>query len=378
MVDVVVDQKPFDKPAYDQSVIPKAVRKRADAVAAFYAQQPQQSSPDGAPPQPSEPSESQLVPAQETSIPQVPDTPVPVLDPAPAVSPPPPPQSDDPNILRSRTLSKEGRQTNKELAEKLEATTKKLEAYEKDLGQLQEQYYREIVQAQRAMNVQQPPPPPPLPQYLTPDDEKNYGRELLDVSQRAALQAIAPHLQQTETRMQQLARENADLRAQQIHERRRILDSQVEQAIPDYREFDRNPRWHKWLLGIDLMSGRVRQQLLNEAISAGNAPRVLSFFRGFQNEEIATGHQQPPQPSPAHAPPKEAAIDLAALASPGRARLATGGETSVPADKPFYTRDQLKALYSQHRRGVYVGREAEWARIDADIIAASREGRIRQ
>jgi hypothetical protein len=178
--------------------------------------------------------------------------------------------------------------------------------------------------------------------------------------------------------MQQLARENADLRAQQVRERRRMLDSQVEQAIPDYREFDHNPRWHKWLLGIDLMSGRVRQQLLNEAISAGNAPRVLSFFRGFQNEEIATGHQQPPQPSPAHAPPKEAAIDLAVLASPGRARLATGGDTSIPADKPFYTRDQLKALYSQHRRGAYVGREAEWARIDADIIAAAREGRIRQ
>ena len=37
---------------------------------------------------------------------------------------------------------------------------------------------------------------------------------------------------------------------------------------------------------------------------------------------------------------------------------------------------QIQALYEAHRRGAYAGREAEWARIDADIIAAAREGRI--
>jgi hypothetical protein len=29
-----------------------------------------------------------------------------------------------------------------------------------------------------------------------------------------------------------------------------------------------------------------------------------------------------------------------------------------------------------HRRGAYLGREAEWVRQDADVIAAGREGRI--
>jgi hypothetical protein len=41
-----------------------------------------------------------------------------------------------------------------------------------------------------------------------------------------------------------------------------------------------------------------------------------------------------------------------------------------------YTRDEIKQLYEAHRKGAYQGREAEWARQDADIIAASREGRI--
>ena len=48
----------------------------------------------------------------------------------------------------------------------------------------------------------------------------------------------------------------------------------------------------------------------------------------------------------------------------------------VEAPHPFITRARLRDLYSAHRRGAYVGREAEWAAIDADIIAASREGRV--
>jgi hypothetical protein len=41
-----------------------------------------------------------------------------------------------------------------------------------------------------------------------------------------------------------------------------------------------------------------------------------------------------------------------------------------------YTRDEVKQIYDAHRRGRYQGREAEWARQDADLIAAAREGRI--
>jgi hypothetical protein len=33
-------------------------------------------------------------------------------------------------------------------------------------------------------------------------------------------------------------------------------------------------------------------------------------------------------------------------------------------------------LYEDHRRGAYVGREAEWARLEVDICRASGEGRV--
>ena len=40
------------------------------------------------------------------------------------------------------------------------------------------------------------------------------------------------------------------------------------------------------------------------------------------------------------------------------------------------TRAQITQLYSLHRRGAYAGREAEWARQEADFYTAQREGRV--
>jgi hypothetical protein len=342
MVDVVVDEIPKPHAPYDPNDIPKAVRERAAAIDALYSQNSQTPEPET------------VVPEAQVPAPQEPSPPTP----APASAAPPPPEEldDNSNTWKSRALSKEGRER------------KELEQLSRDLGELQEKYYNEVVksqQPQRRTTKQIPPP-----QFLTPEDEQNYGRDLLNVAKRAAMETVAPHLQTLE-------QQNAELRQKIAKEQRRQLDNAVEIAIPDYREIDRNPRWHRWLLGIDVLSGRVRQTLLNEAISAGAAPRVVWFFKSFLSEEVATGHVESAsgsQPAPA---PREPTISLTSLAAPGRARPATGGDASLPTDKPVYTRAQIKQLYEQHRKGAYTGREAEWARLEADFFTAQREGRYR-
>jgi hypothetical protein len=95
----------------------------------------------------------------------------------------------------------------------------------------------------------------------------------------------------------------------------------------------------------DALSGRVRQTLLNDAIQSGNADRVAMFFRSFQQE---AGSTQAP--------------------AAARAQMPSG---------QIYTRAQIAKLYRQHQQGAYNGRESEWARQEADMIAAGREGRIR-
>ena len=156
-----------------------------------------------------------------------------------------------------------------------------------------------------------------------------------------------PHLQNLES-------QNAALQQRLAIEARRRLDDQIARSVPDYRQVDADPRWHRWLLGIDVLSGRVRQQLLNDAISHGDAARVKSFFDGFKRE---VGSTQTP-------------ASTGTTSRPGLfSRLASSGK--------IYSRDEIAKIYRRHQQGAYANSEAEWQRQEADIIAAGREGRIR-
>jgi hypothetical protein len=360
MADVIVDQKAMPKLPYDPNDIPEAVRKRAAAVDALYAQQ-SNGSDGGQQQQPSEVSEPST-PQEAPPTPQVSTTPESSPTPAPsapAEPTPPPPEDENTESWKRRFLRMQGQYT----------------ASQKQIGELQEQMTQlgnELLHLQRTppQPQRQAAQPPPPPAYLTEQDVQNYGGELVDFAQRAAVHAVAP-------KIQELEQHNSELRQQLAKEARRALDQAVELAVPDYRDIDRNPRWHRWLLGIDLYTGRVKQQLLNEAIAAASAPRVISFFRGFKQEEAATGQSEPEPTSRQAAAPREPAANLSSFASPGRARPATGGDASLPPEKPIYTHAQIKQLYEHKRKGAYAGREAEWARQEADIFAAGREGRVR-
>jgi len=371
MVEVVVDQKRAPLPPVDPDVkIPEAVKRRAAAVDAYYAANGQNAS------LPSEPRSDEVpTPQAVDAIP--PASPPAALSDAPTVAPveqtvePAPVPVDLPNPLnldlkqldpndaswQKRFLDMQGRYS----------------AAQKTIGEMQEQMTQlgdELLQSRRPLPQSQPAAPLQSQQYLTDRDVQNYGTDLIDFTQRAAIQAVQP-------RLQYLQGENEDLRQQLQRETRVRLDMLVESEMPNYREIDSNPRWHQWLRLPEPYSGRIRQELLNDAIAAASAPRVLSFFKGFLAEEQALGHSQPVPASQPAAPPREPAVSLASLAAPGRARPAGGGDTSLPTEKPFYTRAQIKQNYRDHQQGRWIGREADWDRLERDMIAAPLEGRVR-
>ena len=122
--------------------------------------------------------------------------------------------------------------------------------------------------------------------------------------------------------------------------------------MPDYLQIERDPQWRRWMTTVEPLSGRQMGALLNDAIARGDAPRVINIYRGFSQQRTSGGQQQ--RTSGGHAS--------------GRARAAP--------QKPTYTPDRIRELYEQRRRGTYKGGEAEWARQEADIYAAAREGRV--
>jgi hypothetical protein len=160
----------------------------------------------------------------------------------------------------------------------------------------------------------------------------------------ATREAVAPHLQNLE-------QQNTELRQRVARESRRNLDAAVEKAIPNYREIDADPRWHQWLLGEDPLSGRRRQDLLNDAIARGDIYRCVGFFRSF----LAQLNSETP-------------------AASGRSR--EGRRPKAPSGKKIYTRAEIAAAYKAYDRGEYEGREDEWRALEQDMAAAQREGRL--
>jgi hypothetical protein len=179
--------------------------------------------------------------------------------------------------------------------------------------------------------------------YLTAADEQNYGAELLDVTKRAALDVVVPHIQHLE------AQNNALQRRLQRESRAR-LDQQVAMSVPNFREIDKDPRWHRWLAERDPHTGRSRQVFLNEAISQGDGNRVINgFFRKFQQEVGSGAYQAAPSAS---------------------------GGWGRQSGRPTYTRADIARFYELVRTGAFTGREADKDAIEQDIFLAQREGRI--
>jgi hypothetical protein len=183
--------------------------------------------------------------------------------------------------------------------------------------------------------------------WLTQKDVDDYGHDVLDLAQRAALHAMTPELQRLDA-------QNESLRQQVAQEQRRGLYQTLDAQLPNWREIDNSPQWRQWLLFSDPYNKRPRQSLLNEAIAAGDATRVLSFFRGF----LAEAPQSPQRQSPSQA-----------------GTIGGGGR--------IYTRAEIGRLHAWRRNRITrsggrlpAEEEAAWARQEADIIAAARDGRI--
>jgi hypothetical protein len=176
-----------------------------------------------------------------------------------------------------------------------------------------------------------------MAQYLSAQDYADYGSDLVTFAKKAALESVAPHIEN-------LQNQNYALRDHLAQESRRSLDLRVAALVPDYLSIDQRPDWHNWLRGTDSLSGQPRQSLLDNAIANRDAHRVANFFRQFQREAGAGG------------------------ASP------SSGQQSFPSGR-IYSRADIAKIYDSHRRNRYS--EAQWKQLEADIFAAQRAGRIK-
>lgn len=361
-IEVVRDHPPMPLAPIDTSVrIPDSVKRAGQMADAIHAQAYQtQPVIEPVAPDPAAP-ESPVAPAVSTA-------PEPVIEP---VTPEPPaPVPGEPVSAEQwehRYNSMKGR----------------YDALARSNGVLQEQMAQmgdELMRTQALLN--QVPPTQLQPQHqngpklVTAADEEQFGKDIIDLATRVAQQTVAPELDAVK-------QENANLRRTMQQSTQRTVYQQLDTAVPDWRAINKSPRFVSWLRLPDIYSRTVRHELLNRAFDAADAASVIAFFKGFITDEAATGNREVPVPQPAAAasapvqPQRQAAIQLETLTAPGRAKPATGEGSTVPVDKPYFTRFQVTKFYDQVRKGAYVGREQQKEIDEQAIFAAQRDGRIK-
>ncbi len=142
----------------------------------------------------------------------------------------------------------------------------------------------------------------------------------------------------------------------------------LQREVPDWQQTNNDQDFKSWLLAVDPLTGATRQSFLQQAQDALDANRVVAFFKSYA---VATGKTIPATPNLAQ--PNGSASELELQLAPGRSR---GGQPPVNPNVKTYSQADIAKFYSDVRKGVYKGREAERNQIELDILLAPKEGRI--
>jgi hypothetical protein len=112
-----------------------------------------------------------------------------------------------------------------------------------------------------------------------------------------------------------------------------------------------------------------------KAFDRKNAHQVEAFFVNYAKENAAV------VPTPADLTPSgqggtssESTLDLNNYVAPGTPK--SGGDAGAPKDKRIWSSREIAAFYSDVQKGRFKNRLEDKARIEADIVAATREGRV--
>lgn len=216
-------------------------------------------------------------------------------------------------------------------------------------------------------------------QSLVSENERAEYGESIDVMRKVSREELTPMIGKIAAIENALNQITASLNGNILPQVQRVAQEQAVSAedrfwnglnttVPQWQKINNDPEFQGWLLEVDPMTGVSRQTYLEQAQSSLDVARVAAFFDTFSK---ATGKYQ----ANANAQPTRSASanELEKQVTPGRSRSA-----AAPAGQNTrnYTPDDIRQFFQEVREGRYKGREAERDRIERDIFAAQRDGRI--
>ena len=212
---------------------------------------------------------------------------------------------------------------------------------------------------------------------LVSDREKEEYGESLDVMRKVSREELVPMIGKLAALENAISQIATSLNTTVVPQVQRVAHQQaissedrfwnsLSNLVPNWQQINNDLEFQSWLLDVDPMSGMNRQVYLEQAQQNLDVERVASFFSTFSK---ATGKYQPTASAQSH----RSASELERQVAPGRGR-----GTNSPAGQTSrqYSPEDIKSFFNDVRQGKYKGREAERDRIERDIFAAQRDGRI--
>jgi hypothetical protein len=214
-------------------------------------------------------------------------------------------------------------------------------------------------------------PQAPAQKHITDQDIEDYG-DSIDVMRKVFREEMTSKDAEL-NELKQLVRQMQGTVVPQVHqlsqnyavsnEQRFWADLQT--TVPDWQDINASKEFQSWLLEVDPLTGLARQTYLDDAQRQLDARRVANFFSAWKGTFGVPNARTERE--------TQAASELERQVAPGKGRA---GGTKVQGEARTYSTDDIKKFFSDVQKGKYRGKEAERDRIERDIFAAQREGRI--
>jgi hypothetical protein len=247
------------------------------------------------------------------------------------------------------------------------AEVPRLHAEKRELGNRVQQLEQLIA----SMNATPAQAQAPAQKLITEQDMEDYG-DSIEVMRRVFREEMSSKDSEI-GELKRLVRQMQGTVVPQVHqlsqsyavsnEQRFWADLQT--AVPDWQDINGSQEFQSWLLEVDPLTGIPRQTYLDDAQRNMDARRVANFFSAWKG--MTGGHDARTTRE------TQSASELERQVAPGKGR---SGGAKPQGEAKTYTSGDIKKFFADVQKGKYKGRETERDRIERDIFAAQREGRI--
>lgn len=225
-----------------------------------------------------------------------------------------------------------------------------------------------LSQIQAKEQVAAQPKAEPAYEYLNPEEFKDYDPEVKKlIEQHNRLASYVAYLDgAVKERTGQIEGRVKEVHIRSQEDALNRFKTDLAGVEPDWKTVDADPAWRSWLSQPDDLSGVPRGEFLKRAVSNHDVARVSRFISTWRKE---TGR---PRPQTAQATPnQQRRPNIEKLLVPNRVSA-----DSMPKSKKSWTRSDISKFYQEKADGKWDRREDEARKIERDIFAATKEGRL--